>query len=193
MLPNDVDNQLPSPWDKFLTEVDGLLPEPVELHCLGGFVVVALYGFPRPTSDIDLLSVCPSNQAEYLQEIAGKGSKLHKKYGVWLQNTGGIVTYPDDYESRLIAIFHGRFKNLSLKALEAYDLVLSKLDRNWQKDREDVEYLAKHAPLDAEILRKRYEKELRSYMADAIAQKLDNTLNLWVEAYLCPPLPNENE
>ena len=189
MLPNDVGNQLPSPWNEFLTEVDVLLPEPVELHCLGGFVVVALHGFPRPTSDIDLLSVCPSNQAEYLQEIAGEGSKLHKKHGIWLQNAGGIVTYPDDYESRLIAIFHGRFKNLSLKALEAYDLVLSKLDRNWQKDREDVEYLAKHVPLDAEILQERYKKELRPYIVDPIAQRLDNTLNWWMEAYFPLRLP----
>jgi len=29
---------LVSPWKEFLTELDGMLDEPLELHCIGGFV-----------------------------------------------------------------------------------------------------------------------------------------------------------
>jgi hypothetical protein len=28
---------LPSPWKEFLAELDGILHEPLELHCIGGF------------------------------------------------------------------------------------------------------------------------------------------------------------
>jgi hypothetical protein len=46
-----------APWDQFLGELNEHLPSPVSLECLGGFVISALYGLLRPTSDIDFLSV----------------------------------------------------------------------------------------------------------------------------------------
>jgi hypothetical protein len=39
--------KLPSPWDRFLEELDGLLREQVHVHCIGGFVVSLFYGLPR--------------------------------------------------------------------------------------------------------------------------------------------------
>jgi len=30
---------LPSPWKEFLSEIDSMLKEPLELHCIGGFVI----------------------------------------------------------------------------------------------------------------------------------------------------------
>ena len=33
--------ELPSPWKEFLADVDDLLDEPFQLHCIGGFAVVA--------------------------------------------------------------------------------------------------------------------------------------------------------
>ena len=59
--------------------MDEQLPEPVELHCLGGF---------------------------------------------------------------LVAICYGRFRHLRLRALDPYDLALSKLSRNSPVDREDAAHLA---------------------------------------------------
>jgi hypothetical protein len=35
---------LPSPWKEFLSELDGILHEPLELHCIGGFVFAYFYG-----------------------------------------------------------------------------------------------------------------------------------------------------
>ena len=48
--------QLSSPWKEFLTELDGMLGESLELHCIGGFARVYFYGFPRTTADIDYCS-----------------------------------------------------------------------------------------------------------------------------------------
>ena len=63
---------LPPPWDKFLREVDAQLPERVHLVCIGGFVLAVLYGFPRPTDDLDYLSIYPKHASEIIEKIAGK-------------------------------------------------------------------------------------------------------------------------
>jgi len=37
-MPNKDAALLPSPWNEFLKELDNILPEPLELHCIGGFI-----------------------------------------------------------------------------------------------------------------------------------------------------------
>ncbi len=54
--------ELPPPWADFLREVDRLISKPIELHCLGGFVITACYGLPRPTADLDYLSIRPPDE-----------------------------------------------------------------------------------------------------------------------------------
>ena len=60
-MPDDSDHSLPSPWKEFLAELDALLTEPVELHCIGGFVVCFFYGLPRSTGDIDYYTAIPAD------------------------------------------------------------------------------------------------------------------------------------
>jgi len=45
----DTAHVLPSKWKDFLREIDQLLGVAVEVDCLGGFVLSALYDLPRPT------------------------------------------------------------------------------------------------------------------------------------------------
>jgi len=61
MAVEDVGGPLASPWNEFLIELDGTLNEPLELHCIGGFVLVHFYGLPRTTGDIDYYSAVPAN------------------------------------------------------------------------------------------------------------------------------------
>lgn len=49
---------------------------------------------------------------------------------------------PEDYEERLTEMFPQAFRHLRLFALDPYDLTLSKLERNIQRDRADVRYLS---------------------------------------------------
>ena len=77
-------------------------------------------------------------------------------------------------------MFPKAFKHLRLLALDPYDLALSKLERNIQRDRDDVKYLAKTVPLDLEVLKKRYQKELRWQLGNP--EREDLTLRLWIEA-----------
>jgi len=85
------------PWGAFLRDLDRELARPVELHCLGGFVVTMLYGLARPTADIDVLAVRPQMD---LNPLAGIGSSLHKKHRVYVQRVTVLEAYPEDYEER---------------------------------------------------------------------------------------------
>lgn len=176
---SELHGELPEPWGEFLKEVDRQLAEAVQLHCLGGFVLAACYGLPRPTDDLDYISVLPPAGAQALEAVAGRQSKLAKKYRLYLQHVT-IADVPEDYEGRVTEILRGRFSCLRFFALEAHDLVLAKLMRNHPVDLEDAKHLAKSGVLDPKLLRERYEQELRPYLVNQ--ERHDLTLQLWLEA-----------
>jgi hypothetical protein len=178
--------KLPSPWDRFLGELDGLFREQVQVHCIGGFVVSLFYGLPRPTADVDYFAVLPYASVGELQACAGAGSTLALKYKLYFQHVP-TISLPEDYETRLAEMFPGRFKNLHLYAPDPYDLILSKLERNSQKDRDDVAFLAESLHLSPEALRERYQKELRPYLANE--GRHDLTVKLWLDVcFEGPPI-----
>jgi Nucleotidyltransferase of unknown function (DUF6036) len=154
-MPNPV---LPSPWPEFLTDVDRSLPESVELHCMGGFVLAAVYGIPRTTNDLDYISANPSRAHAELNRIAGQDSDLARKHKVFLHKVG-VADYPENYESRLTTLPLG-LKKLILRLLEPYDLLLSKLTRNNPKDMQDVQALAKKLDLKFDVLIERFRTEM---------------------------------
>lgn len=94
----------------------------------------------------------------------------------------GIATPPEDYEERLVPLYAGAWKHLRLFALEAHDVALSKLERNSERDRYDVQQLATAGYLNSKTLRERYYKELRPNFL-AHETRHDLTLKLWLEAY----------
>jgi hypothetical protein len=171
-------NAVPEPWASFLAQIDASAQSEIELHCLGGFVVTVLYGLARPTADVDVLVIAPRGESERLLDLAGKGSDLHRKIGLYLDLVT-IATVPEDYSKRLTEMFPGTFKHLRLFAFDPYDIALSKLERNIQRDRDDVKYLARTVSFDLDLLKARYEKELRPYLA--IPEREDLTLQLWFE------------
>jgi hypothetical protein len=143
--------ELADPWKSFLCEIDTRLEEAVELQCLGGFVLTTVYNLPRTTADLDVVAVASVSSNSELITLAGKGSQLHQRCGVYL-DVVGVATLPEDYQSRLTEIFHGAFKKIRLLALDPYDIALSKLERNNQRDRDDVKFLASKLPMDLKLL-----------------------------------------
>ena len=125
----------------------------------------ALYDLPRPTGDVDYIAAIPANAVSDLQNIAGQGSALSQEYGLYFQYVT-VADVPDDYAIRLEGVFSGEFARLRLFALEVHDLVLAKLVRNSPVDLEDAKFLARTARLDEAVLKQRYEKELRPYLAN---------------------------
>ena len=64
--------------------------------------------------------------------------------------------------------------------MDPYDLALTKLERNTQRDRDDIKHLARTIPFDLELLERRYHSELRRYLANP--EREDMTLKLWLDA-----------
>ncbi len=164
------------PWFSFLRDIDGSLDEETPLHILGGFVVTVIYKAQRTTSDLDAINM--AHRFPGLQELAGIGSKLHKKHKVYIDPVG-VAQLPENYEERLTEVFDGNFDKLKLLALDPYDIALTKLERNSERDREDVRHLAKVVPFDLEVLTSRYKDELRIYVKNE--RREDLTLKLWIE------------
>jgi hypothetical protein len=171
-------DQLHEPWRSFLHDIDTRLSGPTEIHCLGGFVVAEYYGLARPTSDIDIIEVRGATDIADVQRIAGKGSPLAKKHRVYIDIVT-VANVPERYEERLVNVYAGEFRNLRVKVFERHDLVLAKLGRNQDYDREDVRRLARRPGLDVAILEQRYREELRWQLGNP--ERDDLTLELWIE------------
>jgi hypothetical protein len=155
------------------------LSEPLELHCIGGFVFAYFYGLPRSTGDIDYYTAVPANLN--LDAMAGENSPLHKKHRVLLHRAA-ITNIPEDYADRLVETAAGEFKHLKLLVPDPYDCILSKLERNSSKDRDDADYLFRTQKPDVRVLRERYDKELRNNLIGPSARH-DQTLELWIELF----------
>ena len=171
---------IPEPWLSFLRDVDRALVQPVEVHYLGGFVLRVLWGFPRPTGDVDFIEIEPSEAGDELLKIAGEGAELAERYKLQFHRVT-IAEYPEGYASRLVDITPKRLFRLHLQALEVHDLVLAKLARNSPRDRADVEFLVRRGALDRQCLEDRFERELRPYLLNEDREAA--TLNLWIEEY----------
>lgn len=171
------DSALHEPWKSFLRDLDRELNEPTELHCFGGFVVSEYYGLTRSTADIDILE-SRGTAIAVITRLAGKGSPLQKRHGVYIDAVT-IAEVPDDYDSRLLDFEVGGLAWLRLKVFERHDLVLAKLVRNIDKDREDVSALTTARGLDTRLLTDRYRSELRPKLGRP--EREDLTLQLWIE------------
>ena len=169
---------IPEPWRSFLKELDQRATTETRIDCMGGFVVTVLYGFSRGTADLDVLQIAPREQGRTLLELGAQGGKLHQKYKVYLDHVG-VAKVPENYEERVTQMFPGEFQQLRICALDPYDLALSKLERNIQRDRDDVKHLARSIPLDLKILKERYEQELRWQLGNP--EREDLTLKQWIE------------
>ncbi|HZQ18917.1 MAG TPA: DUF6036 family nucleotidyltransferase [Terriglobales bacterium] len=176
-MPTHPDEKIPEPWLSFLRELDGVTDDETVLHCMGGFVVSMVYGFSRPTADLDVLEIAPLDAGRSLLKVGMQGGPLHRKYKLYLDQVG-VAHVPENYEDRLREIFSKTFKHLRLFALDPYDLALSKLERNIQRDRDDVKHLARAVPLDVEVLKERYHKELRWQLGNP--EREDLTVRLWI-------------
>jgi hypothetical protein len=148
---------------------------------MGGFVVTQCYGHVRSTGDLDLLamSIAPNGMSAKLSQIAGPGTELAKKHLIYLDIVG-IASVPYEYESRLADLCPGVFERLHLKVMDPYDIALSKLSRNIDRDHEDVMHLARTVPFDLELFERRYREELYPYLLGNKKEK-DDWFNSWLE------------
>jgi len=79
----------------------------------------------------------------------------------------------------------GQFERLRIRVPDPYDCILSKIERASPKDREDADYLFRSQSLDSEVLRQRYENELRHNLIGNVDWH-DKTLELCIEIFVAP-------
>ena len=172
----------PSPWKEFLQDLDAEVTEACRLPCFGGFAVTLEYGVSRSTVDIDVLDVAPPRMAATLMKDGGKGSALAIRHKVYLDIVG-IANAPYDYESRLRPMYPGAFQHLHLLVMDPYDVALTKLKRDSDKDFQDVLQLAEKIPFDLDLFERRYQEELRDNTTGR-PEDNDRTFYRWKGAIL---------
>ncbi len=173
-MPTDV---LVAKWVPFFKAIDAELKVPVELHCLGGFAIASKFGLPRATGDVDFVEVGGAEAIDLLA-IAGRGTALAKKHKLYLDFVT-VGVYPEAYAQRLEELALDGLERLRIKVFEKHDIVLAKLSRAADHDREDVKYLASTAGLDGAVLRERFEKEVKFQCTNETRDQ--NTLDFWIE------------
>ncbi|MGD0942218.1 MAG: DUF6036 family nucleotidyltransferase, partial [Terracidiphilus sp.] len=133
----------------------------------------------RPTADVDVVELAPRAAAEIRMELGIRCGPLHQKYRTYFDRVT-VAALPESYEDRLVEMFPGAYRNLHLMALDPYELALSKLERNSQKDRDDLRFLARNIPLNLDLFQERYATELRWQLG--VPKREDLTLQLWLDA-----------
>ena len=86
---------------------------------------------------------------------------------------------PINYEDRLTQL-DLELEKLQLFVLDPYDLILSKLTRNLERDRDDVKALAVVQQLSFGVLKKRYQEEM-DWLPNPHIHNL--TLKLWKDYF----------
>lgn len=174
-------SELPAePWRSFLADLDALLGQPTDLHCIGGFAISQYFGFARETADLDVLSIAPEPMRAAIASAAGRGSALHKRHRVFIDHVG-VANFPDNYESRLQRAWPV-WEKLRLWIPEPHDLALTKLERSNERDIRDVMFLAQMGLIDRTMLVARFETEMEPYVTGPTPTWHRTTLKMWIES-----------
>ncbi len=172
---------------EFLKEIDARFakdapPSKITLYVLGGAAAVIAYGSKRGTEDIDAW-LEDSRMRTRLQELAGKDTDLAKKHQIYFQpaNMSIMLIEEPEWRERAIEILKGRFKHLRIMAASKEDLILSKLGRYNNRDREDIRFIAEERKVDVKKLIAHYKAARGYYVGDL--RSLDQTFNAVLEEH----------
>lgn len=158
------------------------LKERVGLFLLGGAAAVIAYGSPRATMDIDAYVEDPRVR-RLIEAWAGRGQELALRFGVYFQsaNTSLMLIEEPAWWERSQVILKGKLKNVRAAAIGKEDLILSKLSRYNDRDREDIRFLAENHKIGVKELIRYYKSARRYYAGDL--RPLDQTFNIVLEEH----------
>lgn len=120
---------------EWLKRIDNKLKNKITIIAIGG-TAITLLGFKSSTIDIDF---CISSKEKDNFEKA-----LDKKFHVHIFTDGYIFSeqLPDDYIEKSKNIL--KLKNITLKALNPIDIIITKTARLNARDEEDIQVLARY-------------------------------------------------
>ena len=172
---------------EFFQDIDARLGKETHVHKIalyifGGAAAVIAYGSRRGTLDIDTFIEDGAVKSKLLN-WAGQGSELETKHGLYLHsaNTELMLIESPDWMERSIEVLSGELKHIRIMALSKEDLILSKLSRYNDRDREDIQFIVGKHKIDPEKLIK-YFKSARQYFVGNL-ETLDATFNIVLKEY----------
>jgi len=131
---------------RFLAEVGNRLQSPAVLLVLGGSGL-GLLGNTRPTLDLDF-----DGEEKAVDEFRGLLEQLAKETQIELEAVPlhRFIPLPHGAMQRHIPI--GEFGLLRVMVFDPYSIALSKLDRGFDSDIEDITFLFRHGFVDPGVL-----------------------------------------
>jgi hypothetical protein len=114
---------------------------------------------------------------------AGEGTELAKKHGIYFQgvNASLMLIEDPDWKHRCVQILGDRLNHLRVMALGKEDLILSKLSRYNDRDREDIKFIAEKHKVDAKTLIAYYGSARQYYVGRL--ETIDQTFNIVLEEH----------
>lgn len=163
----------------FLKEIDESWTKSSEkkitLKILGSLALMLQCGYQRKTKDMDIfeLDEVTPNIKSSLQEIAGKESKLCKKYRMYLDFVAKALPFlpprPNFYP---LVDLNKELKHFCFWALEVTDVVISKLSRFQSSDIDDIRAMIERRLVKHETLLERFKLAFDQWEMSSRREKL---------------------
>ncbi|MBM3127994.1 MAG: hypothetical protein FJ009_05080 [Chloroflexi bacterium] len=132
----------------FLARVGELCEHPTNLYLLGGSALILL-GSPRPTVDLDYVgSDLPAQRGE-LEQLVQRAA-VEMQIEVEAIPFQDFLPLPSESERRHVQI--GQFGKLTVYVFDLYSIALSKIERGFESDLEDVVFLLQHKRIELQRL-----------------------------------------
>jgi len=132
----------------FLTELGHRYRKVANLYLIGGGAL-CLLGNPRPTLDIDYVGD-DLHKSELQRAIDEVAHEMHLE--VDAVPIDGFVPLPSDAQEHCVYI--EQFNNLSVYVFDPYTIALSKVDRGFDTDVEDILFLIRRGNIEFAELEK---------------------------------------
>ena len=132
--------------EAFLVELGRRYPRAAQLYLIGGSALILL-GSPRPTLDVDYVGD-DLRKDEFQRIIDEVARDMHIE--VDAVPIGGFIPLSGYAQERNLDM--GRFGNLHVYVFDPYAIALSKVDRGFDTDIEDILFLIRRGDVDLQEL-----------------------------------------
>lgn len=131
--------------------------ETLDLYLLGRSALILGYGVQLMTKDVDIVDVAGSRLLKIAIDRFGKDNPGRAAHHFYLEAvSSGLPPLPIGYQGRCADV-PGPWRIIRPKRPEAHDLIVTKLRRFHQGDREDVRILCDTGDVEVAILRERFD------------------------------------
>jgi hypothetical protein len=151
---------------QFLRELGSQTRRPTRVHIGGSAALILVGKLSRHTEDIDFVDEVPAE----LRERHDLLDALTRRYGLRLAHFQSHYL-PTGWENRVQSL--GRFGNLDVYVVDAYDIFLGKLFSSREKDRDDLRILGRELERDAltaRLLRNGFRLRAESKLEEAASR-----------------------